>query len=109
MPYWIERLDEHYEKLRGEVPYLTRKPSEYLLSRRCYFHAGSEERGLVPAIDVIGDDCIMYASDYPRWDSAFPDSVSLLQERTDLPESSKRKVLGENAARFYKLPVAATA
>ena len=62
---------------------------------------------LVYAIEVLGDDQIMYASDYPHWDCMHPDSARILQERTDLSASSKRKILGDNAARFYKLPVPA--
>ena len=105
VPYWLERLDEHFEKLGNEVPHLSMKPSEYLLSGRCYFHVEPEERGLPFAIEVLGDDLLMYASDYPHWDCAFPDSARLLRERADLSETSKRKILGQNAARFYGLPV----
>ncbi len=107
VPFWLERLDESFEKRHAEVPYLRMKPSEYLLSGRCYFHTEPEEKGLVYAIEVLGDDQIMYASDYPHWDCMHPDSARILQERTDLSESSKRKILGDNAARFYKLPVPA--
>jgi predicted TIM-barrel fold metal-dependent hydrolase len=55
------------------------------------------------AIEVLGDDGLMYASDYPPWDCAYPDSVRQLRERTDLSEASKRQLLGENAARLYGL------
>jgi predicted TIM-barrel fold metal-dependent hydrolase len=83
------------------------KPSEYMRSGRCYYHTEPEEKGLVYAIEVLGDDQIMYASDYPHWDCMHPDSARILQERTDLSASTKRKILGDNAARFYKLPVPA--
>jgi predicted TIM-barrel fold metal-dependent hydrolase len=109
VPYWLERLDGNYAKLGGEVPFLIRKPSEYLLSGRCYFHTEPDERGLPYAIQVLGDELIMWSSDYPHWDCAFPDSARLLQQRTDLSEASKRKLLGENAARFYRLEVGAEA
>jgi predicted TIM-barrel fold metal-dependent hydrolase len=107
VPYWMERLDENFEKRHAEVPYLTRKPSEYLLSGRCYFHTEPEERGLVYAVEVMGNDYIMYASDYPHWDCSHPDSARILEARGDLSEDTKRKILCENAARFYQLPVTA--
>jgi len=44
---------------------------------------------------------------YAHWDCMHPDRARILQERTDLSASSKRKILGDNAARFYKLPVPA--
>ena len=46
---------------------------------------------------------MMYASDYPHWDSDFPNSTKPLRERGDLSDEVKAKVLGANAARFYGL------
>jgi predicted TIM-barrel fold metal-dependent hydrolase len=46
----------------------------------------------------------MYASDYPHWDSDFPHSTRPLRERTDLAPAVKARIMGENAARFYRLP-----
>jgi hypothetical protein len=41
---------------------------------------------------------------------AWPHSVAAIRDRMDMPEALKRKVLGENALRFYGLgaPVAAS-
>jgi len=56
-------------------------------------------------LDALGSDFVMYASDYPHWDGEFPNSTRALRTRTDLSEASRGKVLGENARRFYALPV----
>jgi predicted TIM-barrel fold metal-dependent hydrolase len=62
---------------------------------------------MLPAAgEVLGEDRIMYASDYPHWDAKTPDSVTLLAERTDLSETVKKKILGENGARVYNLRLA---
>ena len=45
----------------------------------------------------------MYASDYPHWDSDFPDTVAPIRTRTDLSEAARATILGETAARFYRL------
>jgi predicted TIM-barrel fold metal-dependent hydrolase len=45
----------------------------------------------------------MYASDYPHWDSDFPDTVAPIRTRTDLSEAAKAAILGDTAARFYRL------
>ncbi|MBI3075420.1 MAG: amidohydrolase family protein, partial [Deltaproteobacteria bacterium] len=47
---------------------------------------------------------LLYASDYPHWDME-TDTVEKLRARTDLSGSAKRKILGENAIRFYGLKV----
>jgi predicted TIM-barrel fold metal-dependent hydrolase len=54
-------------------------------------------------IDVLGDDFIMYASDYPHWDGDWPESTRHLRTRRDLGEASRAKIAGENARRFYSL------
>jgi predicted TIM-barrel fold metal-dependent hydrolase len=50
---------------------------------------------------MIGPDLIMYASDYPHWDMTYPESAALIQKRSDLSEDAKRKILRDNAYRFY--------
>jgi predicted TIM-barrel fold metal-dependent hydrolase len=63
------------------------------------------EESAVPFVaETLGADFIMYASDYPHWDSDFPHSTRPLRERTDLAPAVKARIMGENAARFYRLP-----
>ena len=53
------------------------------------------------SLDWIGEDQIVFASDYPHSDSAWPHSVSTMRGRQDLSDVVKRKILGENALRLY--------
>jgi predicted TIM-barrel fold metal-dependent hydrolase len=46
---------------------------------------------------------ILYASDYPHWDSNFPDSVATLITRSDVSDTLKRKISFENPQRYYAL------
>ena len=50
-------------------------------------------------LELIGE--VMFATDYPHYD-AKQDPVKLALT-LDLPEQARRKILGENAARFYRL------
>jgi uncharacterized protein len=54
-------------------------------------------------VQTVGEDRVLYASDYPHWDARFPDSVRLIRQREDLSEAAKRKILGANAAKLYGL------
>ena len=97
-------MDEEYEK-RGEVetPLLKRKPSEYIRSGRFYFTCETGETLLPQVVDLVGEDAIMYASDWPHWDNDFPESIHKLLDRGDLDDRAKQKILRENARSAYKL------
>ncbi len=103
VPYWMERLDEEYEKRAEEVPLLRGKPSEYMRSGRIFYSFEPEEGALPYVLDRMGEDVLLYASDFPHWDSSYPKSVKIVLERQDLSERQKRKVLAENARHFYGL------
>jgi predicted TIM-barrel fold metal-dependent hydrolase len=104
LPFWLERLDEHFELLPEQAPELDRPPSEYFRGRG-YVSCEPEERAVPYVCDTLGDDVVCYASDYCHWDCAFPDSVRLLVERGDLGPDRKAAILGANAARLYGLPI----
>jgi uncharacterized protein len=106
VPYWMDRLDEEWEK-RGDVeaPLCPRKPSEYVRSGRCYFGVECEELTIPDAIRHLGDRCLLYSSDNPHWDADWPHSVAKLRARDDLGDAAKRRILCDNAAAFYNLPV----
>ena len=102
VPYWMERMDEEWEK-RGKVeaPLCKEKPSEYVKHGSWFFAMEPEEETLPYVIERIGDDKILFASDYPHWDGIFPHVVSTIRGRKDISETTKNKVLGANAKRFY--------
>jgi hypothetical protein len=103
VPYWMWRLDEEYRGRSLEVPLLKDKPSEYIRRGQCYFGCTPDEF-LVPTVaETVGADTLMFSSDYPHADGLFPNSVRIIKERQDLSDDVKRKMLGENAARFYNL------
>jgi predicted TIM-barrel fold metal-dependent hydrolase len=102
VPYWMERMDEEWEK-RGKVeaPLCKHKPSEYIKQGNWFFAMEPEEETLPYVIERIGDDKILFASDYPHWDGMFPYVTSTIRGRKDISERAKDRVLGENAKRFY--------
>ena len=101
--YFMERLDEHYERLPQLLPAMKRWPREYLKSGLIYYSCDPDEASLPFILEMMGDDLIFYASDYPHWDGRFPESVAPLRDNPKLTSVQKRKVLAENAARFYGL------
>lgn len=100
VPYWMERMDEHYETLAYTLPRLSTRPSEHLMSGRCFVSFEADEAILAAVADIIGDNCLVYASDYPHYDADF-EAVDKIVARTDLTEARKTAFLGANARRLF--------
>jgi len=104
VPFMMWRLDKEYNEMRREVPFLEDRPSRYV--RQMYFATQPVEepenpRHLTATIDVIGDDHILFASDWPHHDFDHPRQVFDLP----LPLETKRRIMGENALRLFNIPV----
>jgi predicted TIM-barrel fold metal-dependent hydrolase len=98
---WLDRLDHKSEVMR---PFSKMKllPSEYF-KRQCLIAAEPDESITAQVVEHLGDDFVIWASDYPHLDASFNVVGEIREKIAGLPESSQRKVLGENALRFYGL------
>ena len=103
LPYWFERMDEHYEVLGVQLPALKAEPSKLLERGQLYFSCESDEKELAHVIDVIGADWIVFASDYSHFDSRFPGAAEPIAAHPKLGDAIKRKILNDNARRLYPL------
>ncbi|MBI1962657.1 MAG: amidohydrolase family protein [Candidatus Rokubacteria bacterium] len=102
-PYWMERMDDEYAKRAVEAPALKKKPSDYVRAGKIYFSCEADEWLLPQALKLVGENQIVYASDFPHWDNSFPGNIDEIKERGDLTDAQKRKVLADNGRRLYKL------
>jgi uncharacterized protein len=105
VPFWMEHMDEEWEKRQFDAPLLTAPPSEYMRNGRVFVSCEPEEKTLRYVPDFFPEDNILYASDYPHWDGNFPDTVRTLADRTDISDSLKRKIFLDNPQRFYGFKV----
>jgi predicted TIM-barrel fold metal-dependent hydrolase len=103
LPYWFERMDEHYEVLGVQLPALKMAPSRLLERGQLYFSCEPEEKELTHVIDVVGADSIVFASDYSHFDSRFPGAAAPIVDHPTLSDAAKRKILNDNARRLYPL------
>ena len=99
--YLMDRLDEKYHFFRAMVP-LPEKPSHYI-RRNCYFVAEPEERSIGAMLELVGEDNILWGSDYPHVDSRLDAADLIRQSVAGLDAASKRRVMGENGARVFGL------
>jgi predicted TIM-barrel fold metal-dependent hydrolase len=104
LPWFIERLGEHFES-RGDwiADGWKRHPDEYLANGNIWVTCEPDERMLPAVLHQLGSEGVMYASDYPHWDGAWPDSSTTLLAQA-LDAHALAAVAGGNARRFYSLP-----
>jgi predicted TIM-barrel fold metal-dependent hydrolase len=94
-------MDDHFDNPRYNARQLIdRPPSEYLNSGRIFFGCEGNEGTLPRVVDELGEDKLLYSSDYPHADRT-EGTARFLQERGDLPAPARKKLLEENARRFY--------
>jgi predicted TIM-barrel fold metal-dependent hydrolase len=103
VPAHVERMDEHFENPRyGARDLISRPPSDYLKSKRIFFGCEGNELFLPRVIDIVGEDLFLFSSDYPHADRT-EGTARYLVEREDLSPAVRRKLLEDNARRFYGL------
>ena len=104
LPYYLDRLDEHWEKrAQYEMPLLKEKPSELVRKSEVYFSTESGESQLAHTIEYVGAEHFVYASDIPHWDCEFPENLEHLRNHQALSLEVKEQILSKNAKRLFKL------
>ncbi|NJN52102.1 MAG: amidohydrolase [Gammaproteobacteria bacterium] len=100
--YLMDRLDAKH-RFFGAFTNLARKPSDYVRSN-CYFVAEPEERSIDAMLDLVGEDRILWGSDYPHIDSTLEAPNLIRESVASLSEARRTAVLGGNAAKVFGLP-----
>lgn len=104
IPYLVDRMDHYYEvdtRLGwGVLP--KKAPSRYLEDGNLYITCEAEDRLLPYVLETWGEDRVMVSSDMPHAELRDSAKDEVLK-RADLGEASKRKLLVDNALRFYHL------
>jgi len=101
IPYLAERLDRGYDAFADCRTNIDRPPSAYL--KEFYYDTVNFDPSCIDlAMSFAGVDHIMAGSDYPHQIGSIPKMLQVLRG-LDVPESDRRKMMGENAARILGL------
>lgn len=101
VPAHVERMDDHFENPRyGAKDLLSHPPSEYLKSGRIFFGCEGNEPFLNRVVGEVGEDVFIFSSDYPHADRT-EGTARTLRDRDDIAPRLRRKLLEDNARRFY--------
>jgi predicted TIM-barrel fold metal-dependent hydrolase len=103
IPAHVERMDDHFENPRYRAKDLiSHPPSAYLKSGRIFFGCEGNEGFLGRVIEALGTDLFIYSSDYPHADRT-EGTARYLSNREDLSSATRKKLLEDNARRFYEM------
>jgi predicted TIM-barrel fold metal-dependent hydrolase len=97
----MDRLDEKYELLDfAAATRLRRRPSEYL-RENVWYVAEPDERSIGAMLDLVGEDRILWGSDFPHIDSKMDAAELIRGSLAGLPPERRAAVLGGNAAALF--------
>lgn len=100
--YVMDRLDEKYDLLSFGAPPLEMRPSEYF-RRNLWFVAEPEERTIGAMLELVGEDRILWGSDFPHIDSTLEAPHLIRRSVGGLSPERRTAVLGGNALPVFGL------
>ena len=104
IPFILEALDyEMAENAPRQRAAMSLSPSGFF-KRQIYATTWFERTDLPAIVAAVGEDNIMFETDYPHPTCLYPDPLKAAAENMrDLSVTAQRKILGDNAAKLYRL------
>ena len=104
IPFILEALDyEMSENAPKDLENMAMLPSEYF-KRNLFATFCFEKNNLPNLIESVGADSILFETDFPHPTCLYPKPLETVAEKmSTLEPSAQRKILGENAAKLYRL------
>ena len=106
LPFWARRMDEQAVYVGTVAENLQHKPSEYMTGGRFFssflLHEGPDMVEMVNRL--LGDQILMFGSDYPHSESHFPNTVDEVSEWDVLAGDTLRKFFWENQVAAFGEP-----
>ncbi len=105
IPFLLEALEWQYdETIPTEREGLSLRPKEYF-RRQVYASFWFEQWGPLHAIEELGEDNVMFETDFPHPTCLYPETQTRINETFErMDPRVRRKVLHDTAARVYHLP-----
>jgi predicted TIM-barrel fold metal-dependent hydrolase len=106
IPFILEALDyEMAENAPPELAAMGKMPSEYFRSNLFATFWFENNRNKLPdLIDAVGEDCILFETDFPHPTCLYPNPLQSVEKKMEtLPPETRRKIFGENARKLYRL------
>lgn len=105
LPYWLWRLDEHFENEERKFSGFKMKPSEYS-RRQCFVSMDSDEHTGFSAIALGEEPRVVWGSDFPHFDGKYPYALKTLAELDGMNAGTFRKLVHDSPVALFGKPVA---
>jgi predicted TIM-barrel fold metal-dependent hydrolase len=104
-PHYIFRMEHAYDHLRSLMKFreMARPPREYFEEN--VLLTFQDDPVAFKTMDMMDPRQLMWANDFPHFDSIWPNSQAVLEKATvDLSEDQCRRILRDNVTELYRLP-----
>ena len=100
--YWMHRMDDDH-KFTDQAIFkdhgmgsIEHYPS-YYMRKNCWYSIESDEVSMTQTVEELGADRLLFASDYPHFDSEYPNTVPDMSQRNDITPKQKEMIFSKNA------------
>lgn len=102
LPFWLERLEEHWGGFFGRDANSS-QPPDILFRKQGFAACDPWETTLPEVIEEVGENTIVWGSEYPLPDvlHAFPNELDTILGDHQLSETAKHRILWDNAAALF--------
>jgi len=102
--YWLDRVDQAWKREYGKKPDGPKPLPVAEIWQRQFYATIEDDQAALRTRDLIGEDRLMWGSDYPHTDSTWPCSKEVLGEMFEqFPEDARRKITRDNVRELYSL------
>ena len=101
IPHWKLRADKVFSKFAVDEGFDSH-PDEWF--GRNFFATFESDPVGIRCIDILGEDTLMWASDYPHSASSFPESAQHIEKHLgQLDDRLRRKITWDTVAKLYNV------
>jgi uncharacterized protein len=102
LPFWLERLEEHWGGFFGRDA-SSSQPPDILFRAQGFAACDPWEKTLPEVIEEVGEQTIVWGSEYPLPDvlNFFPNELDGIVQDGSLPDRTKQRLLWDNAALLF--------
>jgi predicted TIM-barrel fold metal-dependent hydrolase len=102
--HWLERVDQGWQREAARNPDGSPYESIREIWHRQFYATIEDDQPALLTRGIIGEDRLMWGSDYPHTDSTWPCSSAVLDEMfSDYPAQTKQKITCDNVKALYGL------
>lgn len=100
--YWLDRITQGWAREYGLNPVGDKPHPVDEIWKRQFYATIEDDQAALRTRDMIGEDRLMWGSDYPHTDSTWPYSTEVLDEMfADMPAETRARITRTNVQELY--------